>query len=62
MTSPTPVTASADAIFFNGKIATQDDKRSFVTALAVKDGKNSRHRHRRLRDANSPMPALNVST
>jgi len=39
MTSPTPVTASADAIFFNGKIATQDDKRSFVTALAVKDGK-----------------------
>lgn len=24
---------------FNGKIATQDDKRSFVTALAVKDGK-----------------------
>ena len=29
----------ADVIFFNGKIATQDDKRSFVTALAIKDGK-----------------------
>ncbi|WP_031363538.1 amidohydrolase [Caballeronia sordidicola] len=39
MTAPTPAAASADAIFFNGKIATQDEKRSFVTALAVKDGK-----------------------
>ncbi|MEJ0003049.1 MAG: amidohydrolase [Pararobbsia sp.] len=32
-------TAVADAIFFNGKIATQDDKRSFVTALAVTNGR-----------------------
>src|SRR5476651_1708378 len=39
MTAPTPAAATADAIFFNGKIATQDDKRSFATALAVKDGK-----------------------
>jgi predicted amidohydrolase YtcJ len=31
--------AVADAVFFNGKIATQDAKRSFVTALAVKDGR-----------------------
>jgi predicted amidohydrolase YtcJ len=38
MTAETNVPA-ADSIFFNGKIATQDDKRSFVTALAVKDGK-----------------------
>ncbi|CAB3771424.1 amidohydrolase [Burkholderia puraquae] len=30
---------SADLIVYNGKIATQDDTRSFVTALAVKDGR-----------------------
>jgi len=30
---------SADLIVFNGKIATQDDRQSFVTALAVKDGR-----------------------
>jgi predicted amidohydrolase YtcJ len=29
----------ADAVFFNGKIATQDERRSFVTAIAVKDGR-----------------------
>ena len=28
----------ADSIYFNGKIATQDDRRSFVTALAVRGG------------------------
>jgi len=31
--------AIADAIFLNGKIATQDNKRSFVTALAVANGR-----------------------
>ncbi|WP_244831208.1 amidohydrolase [Caballeronia sp. TF1N1] len=31
--------ARADTVFFNGKIATQDDKRSFADALAVADGK-----------------------
>ena len=30
---------AADMIVFNGKIATQDEKRSFVTALAIKSGK-----------------------
>ncbi|WP_260433859.1 amidohydrolase [Burkholderia sp. Bp8998] len=30
---------SADLIVYNGKIATQDDRQSFVTALAVKDGR-----------------------
>ncbi|RQR45843.1 amidohydrolase [Burkholderia sp. Bp9140] len=30
---------SADLIVYNGKIATQDDTQSFVTALAVKDGR-----------------------
>lgn len=29
---------SADLVVFNGKIATQDEQRSFVRALAVKDG------------------------
>lgn len=31
--------AAADLIVCNGKIATQDDRQSFVTALAVKDGR-----------------------
>ncbi|WP_206996669.1 amidohydrolase [Trinickia mobilis] len=39
MNAQTNAAAFADTLFFNGKIATQDDKRSFVTALAVKDGK-----------------------
>lgn len=30
---------AADLIVYNGKIATQDDARSFVSALAVKDGR-----------------------
>ncbi|WP_431822993.1 amidohydrolase [Burkholderia sp. F1] len=29
----------ADLVVHNGKIATQDDRRSFVTALAIKDGR-----------------------
>ncbi len=61
MTAPTPAAASADAIFFNGKIATQDEKRSFVTALAVKDGKILATAPTLTR-CNSPTPALNVST
>jgi predicted amidohydrolase YtcJ len=39
MTVQTDPSVFADAVFFNGKIATQDERRSFVTALAVKDGK-----------------------
>jgi predicted amidohydrolase YtcJ len=39
MTAQTNDTAIADTIFFNGKIATQDDKRSFVTALAITNGR-----------------------
>ena len=30
---------AADLVVFNGKIATQDEQRSFVSALAVKDGR-----------------------
>ncbi|ETP61551.1 amidohydrolase [Burkholderia dolosa PC543] len=37
--STTEAARSADLVVFNGKIATQDDRRSFVTALAVKDGR-----------------------
>ena len=33
---------AADLVVFNGKIATQDEQRSFVSALAVKDGASSR--------------------
>jgi predicted amidohydrolase YtcJ len=29
----------ADLILYNGKIATQDDRRSIVEALAIRDGK-----------------------
>ncbi|MGV2290180.1 amidohydrolase [Trinickia sp. YCB016] len=39
MTAPLNDAAKADTVFFNGKIATQDDKRSFVTAIAIKDGR-----------------------
>ncbi|QCP53632.1 amidohydrolase [Trinickia violacea] len=39
MTAQLNEAATADTVFFNGKIATQDDKRSFVTAIAVKDGR-----------------------
>jgi predicted amidohydrolase YtcJ len=39
MNDPTQVPRMAERVFFNGKIATQDERRSFVTALAVADGK-----------------------
>ncbi|WP_170297565.1 amidohydrolase family protein, partial [Burkholderia latens] len=39
MLSATQPARSADLVVFNGKIATQDDQRSFVSALAVKDGR-----------------------
>jgi predicted amidohydrolase YtcJ len=39
MTSNTHEPTPADVVFFNGKIATQDDQRSFVDALAVADGR-----------------------
>ncbi|MEK2607415.1 amidohydrolase [Burkholderia arboris] len=39
MLSATEPARSADLVVFNGKIATQDDRRSFVSALAVKDGR-----------------------
>ena len=39
MLKATQSAESADLIVFNGKIATQDDRQSFVTALAVKDGR-----------------------
>jgi predicted amidohydrolase YtcJ len=39
MTSQPDTAARADTLFFNGKIATQDEKRSFVSAIAVKDGR-----------------------
>ena len=32
-------TNSADVIIYNGKLATQDDKRSFAQAAAIRDGK-----------------------
>src|SRR5260370_15285524 len=39
MTSNTSAPTPAEVVFFNGKIATQDDKRSFADALAVADGR-----------------------
>ncbi|WP_419688855.1 amidohydrolase [Burkholderia theae] len=39
MLKATESAESADLIVFNGKIATQDDRQSFVTALAVKHGR-----------------------
>ncbi|WP_278651122.1 amidohydrolase [Burkholderia lata] len=39
MLNATESAESADLIVYNGKIATQDDRQSFVTALAVKDGR-----------------------
>src|SRR6201987_3835883 len=38
MTAPIQPARIADLVIYNGKIATQDDKRSFVTALAVAKG------------------------
>lgn len=39
MNAPSNAAATADFIYFNGKIATQDEQRSFVAALAVQQGK-----------------------
>ncbi|MCI3974933.1 MULTISPECIES: amidohydrolase [Burkholderia] len=39
MLSATEPARAADLVVFNGKIATQDEQRSFVSALAVKDGR-----------------------
>jgi predicted amidohydrolase YtcJ len=39
MNSSTVAPTPAEVVFFNGKIATQDDKRSFADALAVANGR-----------------------
>ena len=39
MNASTQAPSVAERVFFNGKIATQDERRSFVTALAVADGR-----------------------
>jgi predicted amidohydrolase YtcJ len=39
MSAPNQPVRIADLVIYNGKIATQDERRSFVTALAVADGK-----------------------
>lgn len=39
--NPAPSGAPADMILANGRIATQNDKRSFVNALAIRDGRIS---------------------
>ncbi len=33
------VSAGADMILFNGRLATQDERRSFASAVAIKDGR-----------------------
>jgi predicted amidohydrolase YtcJ len=38
MSAPIQPSRIADLVIYNGKIATQDDKRSFVTALAIAKG------------------------
>src|SRR4051812_46645654 len=37
--NPAPGSASADLILTNGKIATQNERRSIVQALAIRDGR-----------------------
>jgi len=37
--SPSPAGTPADLLLVNGRIATQDARQSFVTALAIKDGR-----------------------
>ncbi|NEQ25265.1 MAG: amidohydrolase family protein [Microcoleus sp. SIO2G3] len=39
MASSTPTSTQADLILINGRIATQDERRSFVDAVAIKDGR-----------------------
>ena len=36
-TTSTAIDPQADIIFFNGRIATQDERRSFADAVAIKD-------------------------
>ena len=36
---PSPLAGPADTILLNGRIATQDERRSMVSALAIKDGR-----------------------
>src|ERR1700730_18194569 len=38
-TQPSPQAGPADLVLFNGRIATQDERRSFVQAVAIKDGR-----------------------
>ncbi len=37
--NPSPNASPADLLLVNGRIATQDDRQSFVDALAIKDGR-----------------------
>ena len=37
--NPSPSAGAADTILLNGRIATQDERRSMVSALAIKDGR-----------------------
>src|SRR5882762_5749143 len=37
--NPSPNASPADLLLVNGRIATQDDRRSFASALAIKDGR-----------------------
>ncbi|HWP89983.1 MAG TPA: amidohydrolase family protein, partial [Burkholderiales bacterium] len=37
--NPAPAAGSADTILLNGRITTQDERRSIVSALAIKDGR-----------------------
>jgi hypothetical protein len=37
--NPSPATGPADTVLFNGRIATQDERRSMVSALAIKEGR-----------------------
>jgi hypothetical protein len=39
MTTSTPNPTQADLILIDGRIATQDERRSFVDAVAIKDGR-----------------------
>jgi len=39
ISNPAPAAGSADTILLNGRIATQDERRSIVSALAIKDGR-----------------------
>ncbi|MDR0241709.1 MAG: amidohydrolase [Burkholderia sp.] len=63
MTAQTNDVVIADTIFFNGKIATQDDKRSFVTSLAVKNGRvlAAGNEHSVMRHARGDTPRIDLN-